>query len=54
LFAANSVDFRALEDRFRDALGTQVRLVGSLERGKLEVEYFSADELDDLISKLEG
>ena len=46
-------DFAALEDRLRDALGTQIRLVGTTDRGRLEIEYFSAGELDDLIGKIE-
>jgi ParB family chromosome partitioning protein len=47
-------DFRAIEDRLRDALGTQIRLSGSTERGRIEIEYFSAAELDGLIERMAG
>ena len=50
---ADGADWRAIQDRLRTALGTQVRLVGSEERGRIEIEFFSADELDDLITKME-
>jgi ParB family transcriptional regulator, chromosome partitioning protein len=46
-------DWKALEDRLRTALGTRVRLTGSEERGKIEVEFFSADELEGLLLKLD-
>jgi ParB family chromosome partitioning protein len=46
-------NLRALEDRLRDALGTRVRLVGSDTRGKLEIEYYSPDELDGLMQRLD-
>ncbi len=49
-----SIERRALEDRLRDALGTQVRISGSDDRGRIEIEYFSADELDGLLMRLES
>lgn len=49
----NEPNFRALEDRLRGALGTRVRLSGSEKRGKIEIEFFSPDELDGLLSKIE-
>ena len=53
LNGASEPDFRALEDRLRGALGTRVKLSGSEKRGKIEIEYFSPDELDGLLSKFE-
>lgn len=50
----SDADFRALEDRLRDALGTQVRLVGNDGRGRLEIEFFSPSELEDLILRMES
>lgn len=48
------VEVAALEGRLRDALGTRVRIVASSEgRGRIEIDYFSADELDGLLSRLE-
>ncbi len=52
--AVNSIERRALEDRLRDALGTQVRITGTDDRGRIEIEYFSADELDGLLIRLES
>lgn len=46
-------DWRALEDRLRTALGTRVRLVGTAEKGKVEIEFFSPDELEGLLLKLD-
>jgi hypothetical protein len=48
------IERRALEDRLRDALGTQVRISGTDDRGRIEIEYFSADELDGLLQRLES
>jgi ParB family chromosome partitioning protein len=46
----------ALEDRLRQAFGTKVRVHfdASGETGKIELGFFSADELDGLIEKLLG
>jgi ParB family chromosome partitioning protein len=51
--SAASIERRALEDRLRDALGTQVRISGTDDRGRVEIEYFSADELDGLLQRIE-
>jgi len=45
---------RALEDRFRDALQAKVKLTRRGERGRLVVEFFSADELDALYRRVVG
>lgn len=47
-----SAEWKALEDRLRANLGTRVRLNGSSEKGKIEIEFFSAEELDGLIARL--
>jgi len=43
-----------LEERLAEALGTKVSIIGSPKRGVIEVSYFSQDELDRIISALEG
>ena len=48
-----TADWRALEDRLRGGLGTRVRLSGTSERGKIEIEFYSSDELDGLLLKLD-
>jgi len=48
----SEAEWRDIEDRLRTALGTQVKLTGAAGRGRIEVEFFSADELDGLLTRL--
>ncbi len=41
---------RAAEDRLRQALGTKVRIVRQGSRGRIEIEFYSDEELDRLYS----
>lgn len=41
-----SVEIRDLEQKFIDILGTKVAIKGSLEKGSIEISYFSRDDLD--------
>ncbi len=43
-----------LLDLLRDRLQTQVRMRGSVERGRLEIEYFGAAELQGLVERILG
>ncbi len=43
---------RDLERRLRERLGTRVRVRGEAEKGKIEISYFSAEELDGLLHSL--
>jgi len=47
-----SIEIRSIQDALRTALGTKVALVGDLDRGRIEITYFSADELDGLMARL--
>ena len=49
-----SADVRAVEEELAQALGTKVAINGTEKRGKIEIEYFSRDELDRLIDLLRG
>lgn len=53
---SNSTDSDAsiaeLTERLRRALGTKVQLKGKQSRGMIQIEYFSADELDRLLEKI--
>lgn len=51
---AASADWGALEERLRRALGARVRLAGTASRGRIEVEFYSAEELDSLLTRIEG
>lgn len=44
-----SEKWQMLEERLRSALQTKVRVKGSAERGKIEIEFFSEDELNRLL-----
>jgi hypothetical protein len=45
-------EVEALEEELRLALGTRVRLVGSLVRGRIELPYGSGAELERLHARL--
>jgi ParB family chromosome partitioning protein len=47
-------DFTNLEQQFIDALGTKVNLKGDFDRGSIQIDFFSRDDLDriyELITK---
>ncbi len=52
--AAPSPDTAALEDRFRQALGTKVRLFRSKKGGKLVVHFYSEEELQAIYDAIVG
>jgi ParB family transcriptional regulator, chromosome partitioning protein len=45
-------DWRDIEQQAQRALGTKVRLVGTAEKGRMEIEYFSAADLERILEKL--
>lgn len=47
-----SPDIVSVEDKFLHAVGSQVEVKGSLERGKLEIPYTSSEELERLYQLL--
>lgn len=50
-------DFAELEERLMQAFGTRVHVQGSLQKGKIVVEYFNRDDLEriyDLAASLAG
>ncbi len=46
--AKKDAETKALEDVLSEALGTRVTVEGSAKRGKITVEYYSAEELERL------
>ncbi len=49
-------ELRQIEEKFLDALGTKVTLRGDLERGRIEIAYYSKDDLEriyDIIAESE-
>src|SRR6185295_7972363 len=47
-------DVEAVEEELRLALGTRVSIVGSLVRGRIELPYVSAAELERIHGRLTG
>ena len=45
-------EIRAIEQRLLESLGTKVEVKGSLQAGKIEVSYFSQEDLERLIDIL--
>jgi ParB family chromosome partitioning protein len=44
----------AMEDRFIEKLGTRVAIKGTLKKGRVEIDYYSMDDLDRLYHLLGG
>lgn len=49
-----SPDVQRIEQQFLDALGTKVSLKGSLEKGKIEISYYSREDLDRVFQLITG
>ena len=45
-------DIASIEERFIEALGTKVQLKGSLDKGSVQIDYFSRDDLDRIFDLL--
>ncbi|MGH0036088.1 MAG: ParB/RepB/Spo0J family partition protein [Myxococcota bacterium] len=45
-------EWQDLQDRIRDRLQTRVRFAGTEKRGRIEIEYFSAEDLERLATAL--
>ena len=52
--AKKDADTKALEERLSEGLGTRVTVEGSPKRGKIIVEYYSAEELERLSELMKG
>lgn len=52
--SAKSPEIRLLEQKFIDALGTKISLKGTIERGIIEIAYYSRDDLDRLYGLIES
>ena len=51
---AKDPDLARVEEDLKEALGTRVSIKHSGKKGKIEIEYFSRDELERLIDMLES
>jgi len=50
--AGGDAIFADLERRLQQTLGTRVKFHGTGDKGKIELEYFSADDLDRILEQL--
>ncbi len=47
-------EYLAIEDRFREILGTKVKIVRGNKNGKIMIEYYSLDELERIVELIES
>jgi ParB family chromosome partitioning protein len=47
-------ELTALESRLIERLGTRVSILGSEKKGKIEIQYFSLDDLERISKLIEG
>lgn len=45
-------EWKELEQKIQRSLGTRVKISGNSKQGKIEIAYFTGDELDHILSKL--
>jgi ParB family chromosome partitioning protein len=50
--ARRDPELKALEEKLIEALGTKVTISGNLKKGRVEIEYYSMDDLDRLLELL--
>lgn len=48
------VNLQAIEDRLSQTLKTKVSIIGRKKKGKLIIEYYSLEQLEEIISKIDG
>lgn len=48
------VNIKAIEERLSLALKTKVTITGKKKKGKIIIEYYSMEQLEEMIEKLEG
>ena len=51
---ARDFDIKNMEQKFIDALGTKVQVKGDLKHGKIEISYFSKDDLERVYDLIVG
>ena len=49
---SHDVELRAMEEKLQHALGTKVRIQHGKKRGKIEIEYYSLDDLERVLKIL--
>ena len=51
--AQENTELKALEEKLQHLLGTKVRIHHGKKRGKIEIEYYSLDDLDRVLKVLQ-
>jgi ParB family chromosome partitioning protein len=52
--SSRDTDTQALEERLEHALGTKVRIHHGKKRGKIVIEYYSLEDLDRVVKRLDA
>lgn len=52
--SAANAEMEALAERLRRLFGTRVRISGTQHQGQVEIAYFSSEQFDGLLARLEG
>lgn len=47
-------EYQVIEDKFREAFGTKVKIINGKKGGKILIEYYSINELDRIINLVEN
>lgn len=47
-------EYLAIEDKFREILGTKVKIIRNNKSGKIMIEYYSVDELERIVELIES
>lgn len=47
-------EYKKIEDDLKTVLGTKVKLSSNKNKGKIEIEYYSNEDLDRLVEKIKG
>ncbi len=48
----NNAELKSIEQQFIESLGTKVSIKGDLEKGTIEISYFTKDDLDAIYEKI--
>jgi ParB family chromosome partitioning protein len=52
--SSKTVELQGLEERLIERLGTKVNIRGSHSKGKIEISYYSMEDLERILSLIAG
>ena len=54
MLAAGDVHLKAIEEQLIEQLGTKVKIQGTQAQGKIEIDYYGLQNLEELLEQLLG